>query len=183
MMKKMLLTLLGALTVSAVMTVTAFAGIGEWRQNDYGYWWQRTDGSYPANTWKWIDGNGDGIAECYHFDRSGYMDSDTWVDGYYVGNSGADGVKLQLLHVLRGTDLADDYAAGRFDVMDREAYFDAVCLCLEHLPPRVTIHRMTGDGAKADLIAPRWSADKKRVWNALQAHLRLRDVCQGSALI
>lgn len=101
----------------------------------------------------------------------------------YVGSSGADGVKLQLLHVLRGTDLADDYAAGRFDVMDREAYFDAVCLCLEHLPPRVTIHRMTGDGAKADLIAPRWSADKKRVWNALQAHLRLRDVCQGSALI
>ena len=70
-MKKILLTLLGALTVSAVMAVTAFAGIGEWRQNDYGYWWQRTDGSYPANTWKWIDGDGDGIAECYHFDRSG----------------------------------------------------------------------------------------------------------------
>ena len=89
MRNKTLLTLLGALTVSAVMTVTAFAGIGEWRQNDYGYWWQRTDGSYPANTWKSIDGNGDGIAECYHFDRSGYMDSDTWVDGYYVGNSGA----------------------------------------------------------------------------------------------
>ena len=88
-MKKILLTLLGALTVSAVMAVTAFAGIGEWRQNDYGYWWQRTDGSYPANTWKWIDGDGDGIAECYHFDRSGYMDSDMWVDGYYVGNSGA----------------------------------------------------------------------------------------------
>ncbi len=99
----------------------------------------------------------------------------------YVGNSGADGVKLQLLHVLKGTDLADDYAAGHFDVMTQEAYIDAVCLCLEHLPPRITIHRMTGDGAKADLIAPLWSADKKRVWNALQTQLRLRDVRQGSA--
>ena len=100
----------------------------------------------------------------------------------YVGDSGADGVKLQLLHVLRGTDLADDYAAGRFGVLSQDAYIDAVCLCLEHLPPRVTIHRMTGDGAKSDLIAPLWSADKKRVWNALQRELRLRDVCQGSAL-
>ncbi|MBR6952094.1 MAG: TIGR01212 family radical SAM protein [Oscillospiraceae bacterium] len=100
----------------------------------------------------------------------------------YVGSSGADGVKLQLLHVLKGTDLAEDYAAGRFEAMTPEAYFNAVSLCLEHLPPRVTIHRMTGDGAKADLIAPLWSADKKRVWNALQTHLRLHDVRQGSAL-
>ena len=100
----------------------------------------------------------------------------------YIGNSGADGVKLQLLHVLKGTDLARDYLSGRFDVMSPESYIDAVCLCLEHLPSRVTIHRMTGDGAKTDLIAPLWSADKKRVWNALQTQLRLRDICQGSAL-
>ena len=98
----------------------------------------------------------------------------------YVGNCGADGVKLQLLHVLKGTDLADDYASGLFDTMSLEAYTDAVCLCLEHLPPRVTIHRMTGDGAKSDLIAPLWSADKKRVWNTLQTQLRVRDICQGS---
>ena len=100
----------------------------------------------------------------------------------YVGRSGADGVKLQLLHVLRGTDLAADYEAGRFEVMSPDAYADAVCQCLEHLPERVVIHRMTGDGPKTDLIAPLWSADKKRVLNLLRREMIRRDLCQGSAL-
>ena len=100
----------------------------------------------------------------------------------YVGRSGADGVKLQLLHVLRGTDLAADYKAGRFEVMSPDAYADAVCLCLEHLPERVVIHRLTGDGPKTDLIAPLWSADKKRVLNLLRREMIRRDLRQGSAL-
>ena len=84
-------------TMAMVLTATpVLAATGQWMQNDYGYWWQRTDGSYPAAEWKWIDGNGDGIAECYHFDNAGYLDMDTWVEGYYVDEDGAwadNGVK------------------------------------------------------------------------------------------
>ena len=87
-MKKAIMVLAAAV-ISAAAAVTAFAGTGMWLQNDYGYWWQRTDGSYPVSEWKWIDGNGDGIAECYHFDAKGYLDMGTTVEGYYVDADGA----------------------------------------------------------------------------------------------
>lgn len=88
-----------------------------------------------------------------------------------------DGIKLQLLHVLRGTDLALDYAAGQFAALEPEEYCNLILDCLRILPPHVVIHRLTGDGAKKDLIAPLWSGDKKRVLNTLnqkmkEAHLR-----------
>lgn len=86
----------------------------------------------------------------------------------YVGRSGADGIKLQLLHVLRGTDLAEEYAAGRFKTLELEEYIAILKGCLERLPPEMTVHRLTGDGAKRDLIAPLWSADKKRVLNRIK---------------
>lgn len=94
----------------------------------------------------------------------------------YAGGR-SDGIKLQLLHVLRGSDLAKDYAAGAFRTLELEEYCDLVLDCLRILPPEVVIHRLTGDGAKKDLIAPLWSADKKRVLNTLnrkikEAHLR-----------
>ena len=94
----------------------------------------------------------------------------------YAGQC-TDGIKLQLLHVLRGTDLAVDYAAGAFRTLELEEYCDLILDCLRILPPEVVIHRLTGDGAKKDLIAPLWSADKKRVLNTLtlkmkEAHLR-----------
>lgn len=86
----------------------------------------------------------------------------------YVGKSGADGIKLQLLHVIRGTDLEKDYREGKFRVMGMEEYVELVADCIALLPERMVIHRMTGDGARRDLIAPLWSTDKKRVLNALQ---------------
>ena len=94
----------------------------------------------------------------------------------YAGGR-SDGIKLQLLHVLRGSDLARDYTAGAFRTLELEEYCDLVLDCLRVLPPEVVIHRLTGDGAKKDLIAPLWSADKKRVLNTLnrkikEAHLR-----------
>ena len=94
----------------------------------------------------------------------------------YAGGR-SDGIKLQLLHVLRGSDLAKDYAAGAFPTLELEEYCDLVLDCLRVLPPEVVIHRLTGDGAKKDLIAPLWSADKRRVLNTLnrkikEAHLR-----------
>ena len=76
-----------------------------------------------------------------------------------------DGVKLQLLHVLKGTDLAKEYEDKKFEVLTREQYADILCECINALPENVVVHRITGDGNKAELIAPLWSRDKKRVLN------------------
>ena len=88
----------------------------------------------------------------------------------YVGQK-TDGIKLQLLHVLRGTDLAKDYEQGKFRTLEPEEYCRLVGKCLQILPPHVVIHRLTGDGAKKDLIAPLWSGDKKRVLNMMNKAL------------
>ena len=89
----------------------------------------------------------------------------------YVGKSGIQGIKLQLLHVLEGTDLAEDYRRGAFQTMSMEEYVSLVGKCIAALPDDITIHRMTGDGNRRTLIAPLWSLDKKRVLNALTKHL------------
>ena len=86
--------------------------------------------------------------------------------------AGTDGVKFHLLHVLRGTDLEQDYLAGRFDCLSLEEYAQRLKACLAVLPEATVVHRMTGDGAKRDLIAPLWSADKKRVLNYLNHYLK-----------
>ena len=100
----------------------------------------------------------------------------------YIGQSGAQGIKLHLLHVLRGTDLAADYAAGKVEGLTPEHYIDLLEQCLRVLPPEVVIHRLTGDGAKRDLIAPLWSANKKRVLNTIHAAFARDDLVQGSEL-
>ncbi len=93
----------------------------------------------------------------------------------FVGNR-TDGIKLQLLHVLRGTKLAEEYRCGSFDVLSKEEYLTLVADAVEILPESVVIHRLTGDGAKRDLIAPIWSADKKRVLADLNAVFRGRGI-------
>lgn len=85
----------------------------------------------------------------------------------YACKSGIDGIKLQLLHVLKGTDLAKDYENEKFRVLTMDEYLDILKSCLDIIPKNIVIHRLTGDGAKKDLIAPLWSADKKRVLNAV----------------
>lgn len=90
----------------------------------------------------------------------------------YVASLPIDGVKLQLLHVLRGTDLAADYLGGGFRVLELDEYAALVADCLRLLPEGMVVYRMTGDGAKKDLIAPLWSADKKRVLNTLSRACR-----------
>ena len=89
----------------------------------------------------------------------------------YVGDSGVQGIKLQLLHVLRGTDLADDYLSGKFTCLGMEEYIDLIREALTILPEDMVVHRMTGDGDKKLLIAPEWSKDKKRVLNLLNKAL------------
>lgn len=86
--------------------------------------------------------------------------------------AGTDGVKFHLLHVLRGTDLEKDYLAGKFRCLELEEYGFWLKGCLDILPREVVVHRITGDGAKKDLVAPLWSADKKRVLNYLNHYLQ-----------
>ncbi len=86
-------------------------------------------------------------------------------------DAGTDAVKLQLLHVLKDTDLAADYAAGRFEALTMEEYIHLLTVLLPMIPPEVSVHRITGDGDKKQLIAPLWSADKKRVLNAIKKAL------------
>ncbi|MBO5106336.1 MAG: TIGR01212 family radical SAM protein [Clostridia bacterium] len=89
----------------------------------------------------------------------------------YIGRSGADGIKLQLLHILKGTDLEKDYLAGKFETLSLEKYTEILKKCLAVLPPDMVVHRMTGDGDKKKLIAPLWSANKKKVLNYINKEL------------
>ena len=88
--------------------------------------------------------------------------------------AGTDGVKFHLLHILQGTDLAKDYQAGKIRCLELEEYTQILDACLGVLPADTVVHRITGDGAKKDLIAPMWSADKKRVLQYLNTHLKNR---------
>ena len=98
----------------------------------------------------------------------------------YVGRSGADGIKLQLLHVLSGTDLEKEYRQGNVQVMEMEEYFSLLGDCLSILPPDMVIHRLTGDGPKKLLVAPLWTANKKMVLNGFRKYGKEHSVCQGS---
>lgn len=90
----------------------------------------------------------------------------------YVSDCGSQGIKLQLLHVLKGTDLASDYEKGLFRTLLFDEYIDLLTDCVRLLPKDMIVHRLTGDGPKNLLLAPMWSADKKRVMNAIHQRLK-----------
>ena len=97
----------------------------------------------------------------------------------YLNHRDIQGIKLQLLHVLKGTDLALDYLEGRFSVYTMEEYLDILIDCLEHLSPDIVIHRLTGDGPKDLLMAPLWSSKKRTVLNTLHHECKIRHAYQG----
>lgn len=99
-----------------------------------------------------------------------------------TGQPPADGVKLQLLHVLQGTDLAEDYLSGKFNTLSMEEYFSVLFDCIEVLPPELVIHRLTGDGPKSILIEPQWTGNKKAVLNAMKTAMDSAQVQQGKHL-
>ncbi len=99
----------------------------------------------------------------------------------YLNTCTLFGIKLQLLHVLEGTDLAALYRAGDFSVLEKEAYIDILVNCLTHLSPDIVVHRVTGDGPKNLLIAPLWSRRKRDVLNSLHRKMRLENAFQGKA--
>ena len=100
----------------------------------------------------------------------------------YLNGQDIQGIKLQLLHVLKGTDLAEDYVAGKFRVYEREEYLNLLIDCLEHLDPSIVINRMTGDGPEKLLIAPLWASRKREVLNLLHHEMKVRNSWQGKQL-
>lgn len=97
----------------------------------------------------------------------------------YLSNLNIQGIKLQLLHILKNTDLANYYEKNFFSVFTLEEYIDVVISCLEHLSPEIVIHRLTGDGPKDLLIAPTWSLQKRHVLNILHQEMKVRKTYQG----
>ena len=97
----------------------------------------------------------------------------------YLNNCGIWGIKLQLLHVLKNTDLAEDYLAGKFETLTLDDYLDLLLLCIRTLSPDIVIHRVTGDGPKDLLIAPCWSRSKRYVLNSLHHRMKLESIRQG----
>ena len=97
----------------------------------------------------------------------------------YLSRLNINGVKIQLLHILKNTDLADDYYSSKFKELSLTEYVKTVVDMIEILPPHFVIHRVTGDGPKNLLIAPTWSADKKNVLNNISREFKNRNTYQG----
>lgn len=101
----------------------------------------------------------------------------------YLGKMDIQGIKLQLLHILEGTDLGNLYREGKVPVMTMEEYTGTVIECLEHLPPEITVHRLTGDGPKNLLLAPVWSCAKRTVLNTIHSRMKEQGAYQGKRFL
>lgn len=101
----------------------------------------------------------------------------------FAVDAGTDGVKLQLLHILFGTDLYEDYQRGEIKPLTLDEYMDMLFACIEHLPPNIVIHRITGDAPKKYLAAPLWSAGKKTVLNTISREMEKRNIIQGKEVL
>ena len=96
----------------------------------------------------------------------------------HIGET-ADGIKIHCLYVQKGTDLAEIYRKGEITLPDMEEYIRLLGGCIERLPEKTVIHRMTGDGDKKTLIAPLWTANKRKVLNTIYAEFMRLDITQG----
>lgn len=97
----------------------------------------------------------------------------------YLNHTDIQGIKLQLLHILKETDLANEYQKHPFQSPSMEEYIELLSDCIARLNPAITIHRLTGDGPKDLLIAPLWTSNKRTVLNTLHSHLKKADIWQG----
>lgn len=127
MKKRNIMTVVMAMVMVLAMSMTALAA--GWQQNTTGWWWQNDDGTWPANTWQWIDGNNDGVAECYYFGNDGYMLANaTTPDGYIVNESGAwtvNGIvqtKALEVNAPVGNTVASSDSNGSVEVFDVAGY-------------------------------------------------------------
>ena len=101
---------------------------------------------------------------------------------HYLNHQDIQGIKLQLLHILKDTDLADYYREHPFPVPAMEEYFALLGKCICNIRPDIVLHRLTGDGPKSLLIAPLWSGNKRKVLNGMQAYFKEHDIWQGKEL-
>ena len=97
----------------------------------------------------------------------------------YLNRQDIQGIKLQLLHILKDTDLAEIYASDPFPIPDPQEYYELLGACISHLRPDIVIHRLTGDGPKELLTAPLWTCNKRQVLNQLQSYFKTHDIWQG----
>lgn len=109
----------------------------------------------------------------------GESEADMLATIHYLNTLPIDGIKLQLLHVLKHTDLADLYRQEPFYIPDMNAYFHLLGKCIASLRPDIVIHRLTGDGPKSLLIAPLWTGNKRLVLNQMQRYLKEQNLWQG----
>lgn len=100
----------------------------------------------------------------------------------FAADAGTDGIKLQLLHIIRGTKLEELYNREHFHIMTRDEYTDTVINCIEHMPKNIVIHRLTGDGNRNELIEPKWSMDKRGVLNEIHSKMKINKSFQGKLL-
>lgn len=114
------------------------------------------------------------IAGLPHESRNDFLETVS-----YVGESKADGIKIQLLHILKNTDLADMYLQGEFSALTFDEYVETVIHAIAILPEKTVIHRLTGDGPKSLLIAPEWSSRKRHVLNEILKQMKQQNLWQG----
>lgn len=114
------------------------------------------------------------IAGLPHESRNDFLETVS-----YVGESKADGIKIQLLHILKNTDLADMYLQGEFSALTFDEYVETVIRAIAILPGKTVIHRLTGDGPKSLLIAPEWSSRKRHVLNEILKQMKQQNLWQG----
>ncbi len=100
----------------------------------------------------------------------------------FACEAGTDGIKLQLLHIIRGTKLHEMYLNNPFHIMTRDEYTDTVIDMIEHMPPNIIIHRLTGDGNRSELVQPTWSMDKRGVLNEIHKKMKMHESYQGKLL-
>ncbi len=112
----------------------------------------------------------------------GESDREIYDTARYIGESGADGVKFHLLHIVQGTDLARLYEDGALEPLSMERYFELLAGCIRRIPSSMVVHRLTGDGDKRTLLAPAWSGNKKAVLNAMNRYFDEIGLQQGSLL-
>ena len=97
----------------------------------------------------------------------------------YAVNAGIGGIKISVLHVLKGTDLEKDYEKGAFCCLEKDEYFSLLGTALEIIPENIVVHRLTGDGAKKILVAPLWTSNKRDVLNSMEKFLAEKNIVQG----
>ncbi len=117
------------------------------------------------------------------FGLPGETEKDMMNSVQYVVNSGIDGIKISVLHVLKGTDLAKDYEKGAFCCLGKDEYFSLLGNALAIIPENIVVHRLTGDGAKKILVAPLWTANKRDVLNSMGNFFSEKNIVQGKKYI